>query len=470
MKTYSRRSFLKQSTTSALAASVIPSFSAPLMGALQSQAATQDDPHFFLMIYIPFGLDVNYWFDARPLSMTAKGLITNYLGEDPYSYTGSNAGSCLISPAANPLKSWLSEISIVNGVVMSGQFDGHDQNANVLLTGNPFGGESFIPNLRQGQDALDMVISLAQFSPFTISNASASLQLSPAACKQIKESFSKNIVRDGFVDRMNHRFASLAKNQSELGRSTSQFLRNSVDLSSVLDKFRSLDLQIEADPAANDRTRTSDIEAANAVRMFQQIFSHGIARSGMLFLNWNELDAHSFNLAQKSPVHNKEIANCLSQILGLLKNTEYKDGKSFLDVTTVMVTSEFSRTMRNNYSPFAQSGTNHNPLTNTYLFAGKNIKKGQVIGASDFASSDEVLTGAHLQVDAAKEKIMGRPFDFETNRVIQGTPVEKFDASQYLSAPTMMNTVLNMFQIPESKYVPLGRNLPVAPVLKSLIA
>ena len=36
---------------------------------------------------------------------------------------------------------------MLNGVYMTPSFDGHLQNMNFLFTGNPFGGDSFIPHL-----------------------------------------------------------------------------------------------------------------------------------------------------------------------------------------------------------------------------------------------------------------------------------------------------------------------------------
>ena len=37
--------------------------------------------------------------------------------------------------------------SVLNGVYMTPSFDGHLQNMNFLFTGNPFGGDSFVPHL-----------------------------------------------------------------------------------------------------------------------------------------------------------------------------------------------------------------------------------------------------------------------------------------------------------------------------------
>ena len=90
------------------------------------------EPHFFLMINIPDGLDTSYLFDARPLAMTEKSLQVNYLSEAPVPFVGTNGGSTLRTSLTEPLMKWSSRFSVINGVVMSPSFDGHDQNMNIL--------------------------------------------------------------------------------------------------------------------------------------------------------------------------------------------------------------------------------------------------------------------------------------------------------------------------------------------------
>ncbi len=107
---------------------------------------TKPDDHFFLNIYMQGGADCSYMFDARPLAMTAAGKIQNYLGKDPSPYTGANGTTCFAMSLVDPLRAYDSYFSVINGVFMS-SFDGHPQNTNALFTGNPFGGDSFLPYL-----------------------------------------------------------------------------------------------------------------------------------------------------------------------------------------------------------------------------------------------------------------------------------------------------------------------------------
>ena len=54
------------------------------------------------------------------------------------------------------------------------------------------------------------------------------------------------------------------------------------------------------------------------------------------------------------------------------------------DVTTVMIASEFGRTLRSLDSPIDNTGTNHNQFSNSVLIGGKGIRGGMVIGESRF--------------------------------------------------------------------------------------
>ena len=63
----------------------------------------------------------------------------------------------------------------------------------------------------------------------------------------------------------------------------------------------------------------------------------------------------------------------VSQYLKFFKNTSYDANRSLLDVTTLCFTSEFTRTMRQNNRAMHDTGTDHNPLTNTVLLAGKKV-------------------------------------------------------------------------------------------------
>ena len=79
----------------------------------------------------------------------------------------------------------------------------------------------------------------------------------------------------------------------------------------------------------------------------------------------------------------KLFADAIGRIAALLKglnDTPFDAKRSMFDVTTVMVASEFGRTMRALDMPIDQTGTNHNQFSNSILIGGKGIRAGMVIG------------------------------------------------------------------------------------------
>jgi hypothetical protein len=139
------------------------------------------------------------------------------------------------------------------------------------------------------------------------------------------------------------------------------------------------------------------------------------------------------------------------------------------DVTTVMVVSEFGRSLRISGDRIDDTGTNHNQFANSILVGGKGIRNGMVIGASDLAHAADPASKAHLGIDPMLEKAMGRPFDFKTLRPRTDLP-ESFAIQDYLTVGSVVNTIYALFGVPKEHYRVLRRELPVAPVLHGLLA
>jgi hypothetical protein len=125
--------------------------------------------------------------------------------------------------------------------------------------------------------------------------------------------------------------------------------------------------------------------------------------------------------------------------------------------------------MRQDGKPIGATGTDHNPLSNSVLIGGAGIKSGLVIGASDFQSATETLSGAHNALDPEGLKVMGRPFDFGSCTVRSDLP-GAFAASDYLQIASVINTVYSLFGVPQDKWRLVERGGAVAPVLSALLA
>jgi hypothetical protein len=119
---------------------------------------------------------------------------------------------------------------------------------------------------------------------------------------------------------------------------------------------------------------------------------------------------------------------------------------------------------------FDETGTDHNPFTNTFLIGGKGIRGGLVLGESDFATIAERdhLSKAHLQHDRERWLMMGRPFDFATYRP-RGDLPDAFDLSDYLSCGSVINTVLATLGIDRKQWLTQGRTGPAFKELRSIM-
>ena len=167
------------------------------------------------------------------------------------------------------------------------------------------------------------------------------------------------------------------------------------------------------------------------------------------------------------------VAEAIARAVEALKETSWDEHSSFLDCTTLVVGSEFSRTMRQIGTQIEETGTDHNALTNTVILAGKGLQSGRVVGASDAATlrdgafSD--ISGAHGILDPGGLKAMGRPFDFGAGRVRADRP-NTYSVRDHITWPSVVNTLLDAFGLPASAHRAADRFGTPAPVLKPLLA
>jgi hypothetical protein len=160
------------------------------------------------------------------------------------------------------------------------------------------------------------------------------------------------------------------------------------------------------------------------------------------------LDVHGGSSAANTDLW-KDMIQEVYQALSKL-DTEFKDGLRMRDVTTFLVSSEFSRTTRQTKT-FSSSGTDHNAYTNTILIGGKGIQTGLVVGASDLDdpqfSSMSQLSGAHKSIEGRSGGplfIMGKAYDFKDRRVHSLQP-DTLDRKNFICWPSVVNTLARVF-------------------------
>jgi hypothetical protein len=473
----SRRDFIKLGMTASAGALFLPAtFPSLLSSAFGSSALANParktnfkidaGPHFFLMITLPnaSGLDSSYLWDARPLAMTQAGIIQNYRTPitEPTPWVGTNGVSTLATELVQPLLPFQSNFTVINGATMDIGFDGHDQNINYLFTGDPFGGECFIPHLNSApltHKELDAI----QRGRFTAAstNGNETVPLNPSAAKNLITSLGTVPP----LDPSSKLFQFLSSRFQANSNGGGGFSAASASMQAALSSSASLAQmmgQVKTDGVDSD---------VGFVQLAAQIFSAGAAKSAVLVIDpaQNIFDTHDPDSASKQPTTYQFLINSLVNILTTMKNTPYDATRSMLDVTTFMFAAEFGRTLRQYGKPITATGTDHNPLANCVLIGGKGIRGGQVIGSTDYASATETLSAAHLSLDSGKEKVMGRPFDF-TNGISRTDLPATYLASDYLGFNSIVNTIYSQFKVDQSHWRLTERNGIVAPILLSLLS
>ncbi len=456
----SRRDFLKCSS-----ASTLSYLAAPYVFSDVSHAKDQE-PHFVLQVVFPGGMDTHYLFDARPLEMTKEKLIQNYIGEEPNMWIGRNGQSTLATKLTNPLKPYKNYFSVINGVVMEPTFDGHEQNMSFWYTGNPFGGEFYLPYLNSSNLPLDYV-ELGKGKVFVLmSNTSKGVPLSNKSVAGLIEKM-KMVPKLGPKNQL---FSYLSQRMSTISKTgTGGFSGGAWAMHDALKAVPDLASRIER----MELERIQEEQTKHSITLMSQLFKTGIAKSASLVFDTDlsddiNLDTHSGEDAKGLPEDLTKLMGEVATVFKSLKDTAYDEKRSMLDVTTVLVTTEFARTMRQNGTEFDDCGTDHNPLTNTVLIGGKGIKGGMVVGSSDYESTKAEISAAHKSFDPYLLKIMGKPFDFDAMKSRTDLP-KTYNPKDYLTASCVINTVYKMFGVSSKHYRLIERNGAVARTLDGIL-
>jgi uncharacterized protein (DUF1501 family) len=172
-------------------------------------------------------------------------------------------------------------------------------------------------------------------------------------------------------------------------------------IADYLDRPEAYGLSIQAMPETLRRARNSKIqaEAVLAAQLDQRLtFPNGVNLNspeavGLLAVQsiteqictcvslrlTGALDTHFDDWAQNQPALQEGGFRVIDNILQSLKDTPYPDGSgdAWLDHTTVVAFSEFSRTPLIN----ARSGRDHHPVGSVMMW-GAGVPKGKVVGAS----------------------------------------------------------------------------------------
>lgn len=432
-------------------------------------AANPEDPHFFLHIYSYGGIDSRFWFDGRPLSMVGAGLMHDYIKKEPTVWTGKNGTSTLVNDTALDLEPYRDRFSVINGILMSTAFDGHLQNTNFLFTGNPFGGESFVPHMNDRDRALytPRPLDAIQSGSFVLdhTNGGNTIPMTAASAHRLIEAVKQMRpinLEHPVLKFISSRFLGLSHGPGRFSAACGAMALGHGNAPSLAEKLRKLVVKSPEVEPDNER---------NFVDLMAGCFREGICSSAVMSLSPSVylLDTHSAGNAKHQPEIYRTLMAKLRKVFDFLATTPYDDHRSLLDVTTVFAGSEFGRALRQPGLPLDATGTDHNCLSNSMIVAGKGIRGGLVIGETDWRSANETLSGAHKLMDPAGLKLMGKPFDFATCRPRSDLPAG-YDADDYLNISSVINTLYSVLSVPQSRWRTVKREGPKAPIISALRA
>jgi hypothetical protein len=314
-------------------------------------------------------------------------LLAQRPGEKEYfiEYTPDNLrpwGPRALGPAMQVMSPHFKDLSIINGIFMSTNDNGHESLQNYAISGDSKNQRAAF-NLE-----LNATLPPSQFSVLTDrpipvgirANKTTDFNIAENSINQNSQDLAKSFIQNanrGILKKVKD--AQKNKNQLELAQK-------------LLAEYKKTLPIIE-----NSNFNSLAIAAAS--------FQTGLSRSAVLSPRV-ELDTHSAHPGKHLAEQIKGWSY-LNELFKLFKSVEYKPGKSLFEMTTFLVTSEFTRTPALNTA----KGKDHNPWTNSALLAGRGIKGGVVEGASHLVEKADSSQGISYMT--------GLSYDYLNNKVVE---------------------------------------------------
>lgn len=412
-----RRDFLTRSTqmtTSVVLGSLFPSLR--LWGNPFRDTAPD---HLFVLLRTFGGMDVTLGLDPQILPAGADELDM-FLEYRPDEIL--QAGELRFGPAAKPLLSWASECLVVNGVMMR-RDAGHDVINQYMITGRGDGKAGVVSS------ELGLAMGLSPFG--LVSNSSvyvAGKAVNLSTTQDIISEANQSLLLEWIEERLKY-LATLdptpledAEKQLVAGKAAA------VEIQRLLEEFKK---------------ETGKLEDKHALAA---AFAAGGSQHAMLDINIPalSLDTHSNHAGNHLRTQTTVWQN-VADFFALFKKVPYLQSNLF-DHTTFMVASEWSRTPALN----AAKGKDHNPYTNSVLFAGKGIQKGKVLGKS------RLIT--RKQTGKLSDHIAW-PYNYKEQKL-----ADKPEGASFFYPENIIRTVGQIFGNPPG-FKPVAETVPMIPGL-----
>ena len=357
-ETVNRRNFLLHSAN-ALGSACLP---VSALGALADAATSRDE--YFLQITIPNGWDVllatDPWkSDKRP---DESDVHLGYALSDV-----KKSGEIFYGPSMEPLKKYLTRLSVINGIFVSKTSVDHAALRNYMITGSGSGAKPVA-----ALEALSLTGAPGSWGLITNEAVpSGELKIGKSSIESLAH--LSPVRGDSFTD----------KNSTALQNSVSEFLKAIPREKAYLNYLGKL--SAHPDPV---HVRGQVICAA---------FRAGLARAAALAIYprspFASLDTHTDH-EKLHPQALRDVFEQIALLFNQLEGTEISAGVSLLERTTVFITSEFSRSPSLNNS----RGKEHNAYTNSAMLMGPQVRPARVIGGSKLITRAHSSDGESLHV------------------------------------------------------------------------
>jgi hypothetical protein len=332
---------------------------------------------FFVTIIMPGAWDISLSLD--PWVEAKRPKESDYFLE----YSANQLlpwGTSFLGPAMEPMKSHFKDISVINGIFMSTNDNGHEALRSYSITGDA-------SNLR-GALALEINEKLPR-------NLFSVIKDAPIPLGERSDRSTDIFTGDKLLTEQSKTMAQIFIQKAQSG---------------ILSKVRSASAEMAKVETgkkllAQYSTKVTDVQAAKKALVCAASFVAGLSRTAVINVTEN-IDIHSNHLGVHLANQTKNWQS-ISNLFSLFKSVEIPGtGKSLFDKTTFFVTSEFNRTPALNNA----KGKDHNPWSNSALVAGRGIKGGLVQGKSSLVTLEDSSFGIPY--------LTGLSYDFENSAPI----------------------------------------------------
>jgi len=400
-----RRGFLSRTALSA-GALVLPSGLFSLMGGGCASAGRRSD-HYFVFYLMVGGWDLMLTTDP----IIKEGFMTPFEEDDVVM-----AGDLRLGPAMKPLKPFMNRLGILKGIHVDAL--NHPQARFRMITGRfkPPGNEVQAPSVQT-------LIAQAKGSQYELPNLSGDA-LRPASFRGNIPDLRLEPVRVSSIDQLK----SLTSLRGDLGssrRDIEEALRakdamttqewasasgNSPDLPGHFEEFANLQRTLAAsDYRERVKAATSLVDDAKSaagntgdrsqrqVKLAVEAIKQDLAP--VVTVGSGEFDSHSRGEYQTHPAAVMRGMTAVASIAKGLDDVSIGGGRTLLDMTTIVVTSEFSRAPSRN-----ELGGKHHFSTNSILLLGKGVRRGKNGQPRVFGVVDENMTAQAVNPENGSTK------------------------------------------------------------------